>query len=265
MMEICDNMPVAVLPDGRRALIDTGCNAGDILSDRRSAPVPIGGKLIRPTVSSIDLDGIARRVGAVRLDMLIGASLLYEGFTVDLRNQIFDFETTDCSSDEEIAVVLPYIGPESSSFVSPVVEFEISGEKVEGIFDTGAPYSLWKLRAAEPNRPVESARTDFHVGQGGELFDFPVQMRAEHVRFGTTGFDLDIAYFPESWPPFFPDCVVGMDVLAALRVTRFVLDPELREIRFYRQQSILEKVDSLERISTVRTCEWRQRVSTIAP
>ena len=170
--------------------------------------------------------------------MLIGASLLSEGFTADLRNRKFIFAATDALPNEEVLAVLPYTTPEDGPIRSPVVEFEIGGEKILGVFDTGAPYSLWKFRSEEPGHLAEVKRTDFHIDQSGQLVRFPVLMRRESMRLGTLGFELDVAYLPDSWPEYLPGCVYGMDIPAALGAERFVLDPETQEIRFYRRLEV---------------------------
>jgi hypothetical protein len=236
MMKLHDNVPVLELPDGRRAVADTGCSGADILANVDSGPLNVNGNEVHLTVAPVDLRAIARGIGAERVDLLIGTSLLYEGFTVDLRNGTFEFSATNLLPDEEIAAVLPYARPNSGAVQSPIVELEVGTEKVSGVFDTGAAYSLWKLRSAEPNRPAESNRRDFHLAEDGHLVDFDVWMRKERVRIEQVTFDLDVAYLPESWPAINPDCVFGMDIPEALGATRFVLDPETREFRFYRSR-----------------------------
>jgi hypothetical protein len=137
-----------------------------------------------------------------------------------------------------VLAVLPYTPPEDGPIRSPVVEFEIGGERTLGVFDTGAPYSLWKFRSAERDRLAEVKRTDFHIDPSGQLVRFPVLMRRESMRLGELAFELDVAYLPDSWPEYLPGCVFGMDIPAALGVERLVLDAETREIRFYRRLSI---------------------------
>ena len=238
MLELFDNLPVIELPDGRRALVDTGCNGAEILTAAIGAPVMINNNAIEPTVASVDLGGIGEAIGVPGLDMLIGASLLGEGFTADLRNGTFTFAATNALPNEEVLVVLPYTTPEDGPICSPVVEFEIGGERTRGVFDTGAPYSLWKFRSAESNRLAEINRTDFYIDSSGQLIRFPVMMRTEPMRLGAIAFELDLAYLPESWPEYLPSCVYGMDIPAALGAERFILDPEMREIRFYRRPGI---------------------------
>ena len=74
---------------------------------------------------------------------------------------------------------------------------------------------------------------DFHVGADGQLVTFPVQTRLERLALGESKFDLDVAYLPDSLFAIDPDCVLGMDVVEALQVSRFVLEPTVREIRLY--------------------------------
>ncbi len=238
MMELHDNLPVIELPDGRRAIVDTGFSGAEILSSGDLRPVDVNGRFIHPTISDLDLDGIGREIGAPRLDLLIGAAVLYEGFTVDLRNRSFVFAVEDPLPDEEVVAVLPYSRPYSGAILSPAVELGIGDEKVSAVFDTGAPYSLWKRRAAEPDRPAEVTRTDFHVANGGQITRFPVLTRRESIRIGSIELDLNMAYLPDSFPAFYPDCVIGMDVPKALSASRFLLDPDALEIRFYRTRRI---------------------------
>lgn len=238
MLEQFDRLPVIELPDGRRALIDTGCNGAKIMTEASEASVMVNGQAILPSPTALDLTGIATSIGAPRLDMLIGASLLNEGFTADLHNGTFDFFVTDPLPNEEVLAALPYTTSTDGSICSPVVEIEIGGEKVAGIFDTGAPYSLWKFRSEEPGRSARINRTDFHIGSGCELVRFPVLMRRESMRLGALTFKVDVAYLPDSWPEHLPGCVFGMDIPAALGAERFVLDPVMKEIRFYREVKI---------------------------
>ena len=240
MMKLHDNVPVIEFPDGRRAIVDTGFSGTEILSTGDLRPVDINGRDIHPTISGLDLDAIAVEIGADRLDLLIGAAVLYEGFTADLRNGSFVFSVESPLPDEEVAAVLPYSRPNSGPILSPVVELQIGDEKVTAVFDTGAPYSIWKRRAAEPDRPAHVARSDFRVANGGQITRFPVLMRreSESLRIGSVELDLNMAYMPDSFPTFYPDCVIGMDVPKALSATRFVLDPESLEIRFYRSRRI---------------------------
>ena len=238
MMKLHDNGPVIEFPDGRRAIVDTGFSGTEILSTGDLRPVDINDRDIRPAISGLDLDGIAGEIGADRLDLLIGAAVLHEGFTVDLRNGSFVFSVESPLPDEEVAAVLPYSRRNSGPILSPVVELQIGDEKVTAVFDTGAPYSIWKRRAAEPDRPAHVARSDFHVANGGQITRFPVLMRRESLRIGSVELDLNMAYMPDSFPTYYPDCVIGMDVPKALSATRLVLDPESLEIRFYRSRRI---------------------------
>jgi len=238
MLELFDNLLVIELPDGRRALVDTGCSGPEILTEASGAPVEINGNVIVPTAAVVDLEGIREAIGAPRLDMLIGARLLSAGFTADLQNRTFTFAAINALPNEKLLGVLPYSTPADGPICSPVVELEIGGEKVAGVFDTGAPYSLWKFRSAERHRLAQVKRTDFYIDQSGQLVRFPVLMRRESIRLGTLGFELDVAYLPDSWPEYLPGCVYGMDIPAALGAERFVLDPETQEIRFYRRLGV---------------------------
>ena len=202
----------------------------------RCQPVAIDGIEHAPVVAPVDLAGIARRIGLPRLDMLIGANLLYGGFSADLQHGTFEFGVHEALPDEELAASLPFTRPKSGLMDSPVVEIEISGQRVTGVFDTGAPYTLWGRRESGSEYPTAATRTDFHVGPDGQLLDFEVHARPESVRIGDVTIELDVAWWPETWPPerYHPDCVVGMDVPAALGASRLVLDPAAGEIRFYR-------------------------------
>ncbi len=161
MMRLHDNIPVVEMPDGRSALADTGFNGVDIIVSRDPTPVSIGDRVFQPTITSVDLAGIGRAIGAAELDMLIGAGVLREGFSADLRKGTFTFVATEARPDEKVVAVLPYTQPASNVALSPFIEFEIGGEWVSGIFDTGAPYSLWKRRSSDPQRSAEVKRTDF--------------------------------------------------------------------------------------------------------
>jgi hypothetical protein len=233
MLKLYDNIPVLELPDGRRALADTGCSGADVLMAAGGSPVTIDGRVFEPVHAPVDLDGIAREIGAPGIDMLLGANLLHEGFTADLCNGTFEFSVSEERACEELIAAIPYTRPGSGLLCSPLVKFEISGVDVTGVFDTGAPYSLWKHRYSEPERPARVKRRDFHVATGGKLVEFPVVMRKESVRVGRAAFDLDVAYLPESWPAHYPDCVFGMDIPEVIGAARFMLDPRKREIRFY--------------------------------
>ena len=235
MMRQHDRMPVLTLPDGRLALADTGCSGADIVANS-TRYVEINGIEHSPVVAPVDLAGIARRIGLPRLDMLVGANLLFGGFTADLRHGTFEFGVHEPLPDEELAVSLPYTRPASGMLDSPVVEIEVSGQRVTGVFDTGAPYTLWGRREPGSDCLTAASRTDFHVGPDGRLLDFEVHARPESVRLGEVAIELDVAWWPDSWPStrYHPDCVVGMDVLAALGASRLVLDPVAQAIRFCR-------------------------------
>lgn len=249
MLRTVDRMPVIEFPDGRTGLVDTGFSGLEILANEQSDPVRINDRAIEPVVYPVDLKGIAREIGVERLDLLIGSSLLHEGFTADFEGQTFEFEASPRRPDEELALALPYTRPEARMISSPWVEFEIGGERVSAVFDTGAPYSLWKHRALEPDRPAEVKRTDFHIEPDGQLTVFPVLMRLESVRLSGVPLELDVAYLPESWPEYLPDCVLGMDVPEALGARRLVLEPESRELRFYRRQTatFVQSRESMDR------------------
>jgi len=240
MLRTVDGMPVLEFPDGRTALADTGFSGLEILSNEPSGPVYINGREIQPVVHPVDLQGIAQQIGLEKLDLLIGSSLLHEGFSADFRGETFEFEASPRRMGEELVLALPYRRPDSGMISSPWVEFEIGGERVSAVFDTGAPYSLWKHRASEPDRAAEVKRTDFHVEPEGQLRAFPVLMRPESVRLSDVTLELDVAYLPETWPEYLPDCVLGMDVPEALGASRLVLEPESRELRFYRSHGGLE-------------------------
>lgn len=238
VMKLYDNLPVLELADGRRALADTGFSGEDILTYRDTAPVEIHGRTIQPTVGTLDLDAIAHKIGAPRLDMLIGAKLLQKGFTLDLKNETFEFAVAEEQVDDQLAAALPLKQSESSGLLWPVIEVEIGGEKKSCVFDTGAAYSLWKFRHADGNPPVTIARSDFRIGPGGQMEEFSVVTRKESVRIGANVIELDVAYLPEPWPATYPDCVLGMDVPLALEATRLVLDPNAQDVRFYRRRSV---------------------------
>jgi hypothetical protein len=78
MLRFHDKLPVLTLPDGRLALADTGCNGAELVTNREQAPVSVNGRSIQPTVTSVDLDGIAMAIGAPNLGMLVGVNLLHE-------------------------------------------------------------------------------------------------------------------------------------------------------------------------------------------
>src|SRR5919109_1491142 len=212
MMKTFDEIPVVTMPDGRKALIDLGASGLDIITTGDSDPVVIGDAVISPLEVPVDLAGIGRKIGAPRLDLLIGTNVLYRGFTADFRNESFEFAVLPASADEELAATLPYVRPTSGLLDCPLVKVEISGEEINAIFDTGAPYSLFRRRSVEPDRPAHVHRTDFHLKLDGTTVDFPVLMRAEKVRVGTAVLDLDVAYIPETAPAFYPECILGMDV-----------------------------------------------------
>ena len=147
MIRFFDSVPVGILPDGRWALLDTGCNGGDILANAPTAPVDVGGELVHPTVvPNLDVEGIARGIGAPRLDMLVGVDVLCRGFSLDLRHGNAEFKARPPLPDEETVAVLPYTRPATGMLTSPLVTVELGGQPVEGVFDTGASYSLWRLR-----------------------------------------------------------------------------------------------------------------------
>ena len=234
MLRTIDRMPVIEFPDGRTGLVDTGFSGVEILANEQSDPVCINDRAIEPVVYPVDLKGIAQEIGVERLDLLIGSSLLHKGFTADFEKQTFVFEARPRRRDEELALSLPYTRPEAGMISSPFVELEIGGQKVNAVFDTGAPYSLWKHRASEPDRPAEVRRTDFHVGPDGQLTVVPVLMRPESVRLSAVTLELDVAYLPETWPEYLPHCVLGMDVPEALGASRLVMEPDSWQFHFYR-------------------------------
>jgi Aspartyl protease len=234
MMKLYDDVPVITLSDERTAIVDTGASGADIITNTDRAPVRIRNRLISPIVARVDLAGIARGIGAPRVDMLIGASVLYGGFTVDFRNGTFEFAVLPAAAGEELAATLPYVRPVSGPVTSPKVKVEIGGEEVLAIFDTGAAYSLFKRCGAAPDRPVHVGRMDFYVDLDGSIVEFPVLMRHETVRLGNSVLNLDVAYLPDTFPELYPDCVLGMDVPKVLGASRMVLDPDTQELRFYR-------------------------------
>ena len=238
VMKLYDNLPVFELADGRWALADTGLSGADILTNRDTGPVVIHGRMIHPTVAPLDLDGIARKIGAPRLDMLIGASLLQRGFTLDLLNEAFNFGVEEGSTEDQLTAALPLKRPESGGLLSPVIEVEIGGQRKSCIFDTGAAYSLWNFRDPDGNCPATSERTDFRIGRDGQMTEFSVDTRRESICIGANVIELGVAYLPKPWPATYPDCVLGMDVPLALEATRFVLDPSSQDVRFYRRRSV---------------------------
>ena len=156
MLELFDNLPVIELPDGRRALVDTGCNGAGILTEAGGAPVVINGNAVEPTASVVDLKGIAKAIGAPGLDMLIGASLLSEGFTVDLENGAFTFGATGPLPNQEVLAVLPYSNP----------KWHKSGIKgvpamVGGMYPGASSSGLFARSSARKRLPSVSLMTRF--------------------------------------------------------------------------------------------------------
>ncbi|GEM_PF-4302182 len=234
MLELYDNLPVLTLPCGRRALTDTGLYGVHALSPADPTPVEIEGRRIHPTVAPIDLAGIAQRIGAPTLDLLIGVGALRDGFTIDLEGGQFELDVRDEGPRDELVGSLELVPNESGGLSSPTVEVRIGDARATGIFDTGAAYSLWRHRDGSDRAEARVVRSDFHVAEGGRLVDFDVWMRPERVEIGPGSIELDLAYLPASWPAGYPELVLGMDVPAALGSRWFVLDPRAGQLRFYR-------------------------------
>ena len=233
-LAIRDNLPVLELPDGRCALADTGCCVVEAIARAESGPVTLGDRVLHPVEAGIDLSAIARKIRAPRIDLLIGAPALKDGFSIDLDGRTFDFAATSIRADEEEIASLRWKSPELTGLLPPIVEVDIGGARRDAVFDTGAAFTLWKMRAAEPARAAQHTRDDFHLALDGTLVEYPVWSRTETLRLGEVSIELDVAYLPDAWPGLLPQLILGMDVPGALGASRLTLDPDSASLRFFR-------------------------------